>query len=326
MRVEAADLNLLIAFEALHAERQVTRAAQRLGRSQPAMSHALARLRQLFGDPLFVPTPAGLEPTEHARRLAPDISEALRHARTAIEGLLAFSPANAEKTFHLTVNDYVEAFAVPLLLAEIAVAAPALRLHLRRANHLFEVPEEDLASGKTDLALGFYPESYAPSSPISGRRLWDEQIVAVVRRRHPSARGKLSLQELLALEHVRVAYDGSPAPVPATIDRLLDRHATRRRVAVTLTHLRTVADIVAATDLVGFLPARFAHLPENAARLRTVAVTLALPNTPLVMVWHERTQHDPAHGWIRSAVERLSEAFGSQLGGTRRRTRRHERR
>ncbi|MGE5234412.1 MAG: LysR family transcriptional regulator [Acidobacteriota bacterium] len=306
MKIEAVDLNLLVVFDALYAERSVTRAAARVGRSQPAVSGALARLRRLFGDPLFQRAPHGVRPTPRAEALAGPIGEALHQARLAIEGPARFDPRTAERTFLLAGSDYADLLLVPAVLAELSARAPRAALAAQRSEFLFEPPVAALQSGTVDAAVGFFPAQYAPQTGLRGATLWPERFVGVLRRGHPAARRRLDVRGLLALGHLRVAYSGGPAT--SMLDAVLAARGKRRRVVATVPHLAAVPDLVAATDLLGFLPERLARRAARGLALAVVALPVDLPATPFTLVWHERSEHDPAQVWLRAVVREAASA------------------
>lgn len=158
MNISAIDLNLLVAFEALMDERSVSRAAKRIGLSQPAMSNALARLRRTFDDPLLVHTPKGMIPTSAALTLIIPVRSALLQLRTAFEEKPAFDPAASRRAFHVLANDYAEILLLAPLMRRLEAQAPHVNLRLHRPSSLFQPPTAPALTGTFDLALGFFPD------------------------------------------------------------------------------------------------------------------------------------------------------------------------
>ena len=217
MKLEALDLNLLLAFEAMMAEQNVTRAAARIGLTQPAMSSALSRLRRLIGDPLFERANGRMQPTRRARALYGPIGESLARIRTALEAQ-PFRAEESSREFRIVATDYVELLVLPHVIAEVARIAPKVLIRVVSATALFEVPLSLLQSGAADLAIGFYG-TLTPANLV-WRKLYDERFVAVVKQSAKLPRGKLDLRTFLAIPHVRMIY-GPLVDAPGMTDSAL---------------------------------------------------------------------------------------------------------
>jgi DNA-binding transcriptional LysR family regulator len=302
MKLEALDLNLLLVFEAIVAERNVTRAAARVGLTQPAMSSALARLRQLLDDPLFERIAGRMEPTRRARQLMAPIGEALARLRLALEAE-AFRPEESTREFRIVGTDYVEHLLMPQLMAEVARLAPNVVVRTLAAGSLFDPPHALLQSGSADLAIGFYSQL----SPLQlvGLKLFDERFVCVVRKTQPLPRGRLDLRTFLAIPHVRLIY--APAGEGSGMtDSLLHARGLQRRIGAIVAHMTSVPGIVAATGFLGVIPERLAHAEATRHRLRILDAPVPMPPAPCMLVWHERAQFDPALVWLRDTIVRVA--------------------
>lgn len=297
VNITSVNLNLFVAFDALLAERNVTRAARRLGLTQSAVSNALRQLRVVFDDPLFLRRSAGVEPTPRALALA----EPVRRGLAAFGAALApavFDPRSAERTFVLAASDYVELVLLPPLLERLSREAPKIRLEVIPWG-LHEVPPS-LARGEVDLMLGYYGK--IPPGHRE-RALFSEEYVGIVRRRHPSVSAKPSLKAWISVPHVLV----SQKPGSTTgVDRALAARGLRREVGVRVSHFAIVPSIVARTDYVASLSRRIAVPYAKALGLVTFRPPIALPKSTVGQVWHERLDADPGHAWLRACVAEVS--------------------
>ncbi|MGZ3427399.1 MAG: LysR family transcriptional regulator, partial [Polyangia bacterium] len=250
VHVEAFDLNLLLAFDALWTERNVTRAARRVGLTQSAMSHALGRLRAQFEDPLFQRTARGLSPTARAHALAPSVTQALTIVRRAVESPAGFAPSALERTFTVGTTDYGELSILPRLMARLLREAPGVRLVVRPA---IGSGERDLLSGAHDLILGVArPEG----DGIRGEVLFSDSMVTVLRAGHPAARRPLTLARFAAMPHVLVSPQGEGE---AAVDVALRERGLQRRIALRIPHFLSAPLVIAESDAVITLPERVAR-------------------------------------------------------------------
>lgn len=291
--VSSVDLNLLVALDALLTERNVTRAAARVGLTQPAMSHALARLRRLFDDPLFVRTRGGILPTSRAEQLQEPIRRALREIEGALHGGPTFDPKTAQATFTIATSDYGAFVLVPDLAAAIAREAPGIDLRV------LAIPEplgSELEDGSIDLVIGLttgVPES------LRRQKLFDERFVCVMREGHPAAEKPLTLTRFLALRHALVAPRGRAGGI---VDDLLAARGLSRRVALTVPHFLVAPRVIARTDLVLTLAGRVADAFAEHEGLVVVPPPLALSGFSFHALWHVRRTRDPGHAWLRAKV------------------------
>lgn len=290
--IRALDLNLLKALDALLDERSVTRAAARLGLTQPAVSGMLTRLRENFGDPLFVRTQRGIVPTPRASGLAAPVKRVLGE----IEALLrppGFEPSTAGFTLSLAATDYaLRAVVVPFLSA-LRHRAPGIRVAVRPIES--DRVQARLERGDLDLAL-LTPEATSPD--LHARRLFEEHYVCALRRDHPDAAdGHMPLDRFCALDHALVSYAGGG--FRGVTDDALAGLGRERRVVVSVTSFLVLPDLLRASDLVAVVPRRLISGTEGLALL---APPLDIPGFTKVAAWHERTHRDPGHRWVRALL------------------------
>ncbi|MBX3186271.1 MAG: LysR family transcriptional regulator [Labilithrix sp.] len=295
VHLSGVDLNLLVALRALLAERHVTRAAARIGLTQPAMSHALARLRELLGDPILVRTPQGMQPTPRAEAIAAPLERALEDVERIVAPPEPFRPERATRRFRIATGDYVELVFFPAFLSRLWAAAPQIDV---RVSNLTARPAADLAEGRVDLSIGVLP-GYGTPPPrgIRSLRIIEERFVCVVRHDHPIVKKRLTLDEFVALPHALVAPRGEAGSI---VDTALARLGKRRRVAIEIPHFLVAPHIVRETDVVLTLAARVAKTLAPALGLRQLAPPIEIAPFTMAMVWHDRQHAEPAHVWLRA--------------------------
>jgi len=293
MDIRAVDLNLLKAFDALVNERAVTRAAGRIGLSQPAMSHALARLRSLFGDELFVRTPSGMEPTARAREIAPLVTTAIEHIEAALNLGAGFEPARSTAIFTAGMAEYAEVALVGRLAAAFATQAANATLRLLPVTGAEAA--EQLDRGEIDVAvahLGRLPPH------LDSVLLLRDPFVIVAHKEHPITAAAPSLEAYAALDHVLVSPRGDTS---GALDRLLAEHGLKRRIALLVATYLAIPAALAASNLVATVPRRTA---QQIAAIAEVAI-LPLPiefSATVSMAWHRRAAGDPAQAWFRTLL------------------------
>ncbi|MBS1231100.1 MAG: transcriptional regulator, LysR family [Proteobacteria bacterium] len=297
--IRLMDLNLLKALNALLDERNVTRAAERLALTQPAVSGMLTRLRECFDDPLFVRAQRGIVPTLRALELAGPVKQLLGDAEAMLKPPV-FDPATASMTLTIASTDFaLRAVVVPFLSA-LRERAPGIRIAV------LPVDEQRLRTqferGDIDLAL-ITPECTPAGS--HARRLFDEQYVCVLRAGHPDgAAGRLSLDRFCALDHALVSCSGGS--FSGVTDEALAAVGRERRVVVSVTSFLVLPEILRASDLVAVIPRRLATHSEG---LIVLDPPIAVSGFTETVVWHERTHRDPGHRWLR---ELLFETCGTE--------------
>ncbi|MFM2342426.1 MAG: hypothetical protein RLZZ592_2079 [Pseudomonadota bacterium] len=292
--LKTLDLNLLKTFDALMDERSVTRAAARLALTQPAVSGMLVRLREAFGDPLFVRSSRGVVPTARAEALAPAVRQVLLEVAAMLQPL-SFDPATAELTLTVAATDYALRVVVLPWLAVLRAQAPGLCVAVQPVDDLHVAAQ--LERGEVDLALTT-PEAAPPS--VHARPLFDERYVCVARAGHPAmAAGALTLDAFCALDQALVSYGGSP--FEGVTDRALAALGRQRRVVASVGSFLMLPELLRRTDLIALAPAR---LIEGERDLVSCALPLAVPGFTKLAVWHERRHRDAGQRWAR---ERLFE-------------------
>jgi DNA-binding transcriptional LysR family regulator len=294
VRLAGIDLNLLTSLDALLATQSVTRAAKELGRTQPAVSHALRRLRELLGDELLVRTPAGMQPTPRAQELRPAVRAAIEAAEAVLQEAPAFEPARAERSFTVAMADQASFLLLPPLVERLAREAPGVRIVQRPGP--MPVVDEDL-----DLAIGVFRDQ-----PATARLepLFREEFACVIRRGSAAARGRFDLKRYVALPHLLVAPRGTPG---SALDDALAREGQRRRVVLTVPHFLVAPFVIATTDLVWTAPVgvarAFTHLP-----LAVREPPFRVDGFTVSMRWHVRLDRDPGLRWLRGVLREVAPA------------------
>jgi DNA-binding transcriptional LysR family regulator len=307
------DLNLLVTFEALLAERNVSRAAARLGLSQPAVSAQLARLRDVFGDQLFVPAHRGVVATARALELQAPLRAALDEVRGVVMSGRSFDAARAELTVRIAASDYVQSVVLAPLAIALRARAPGIRIAALPIDGraLARQTEE----GDVDLAI--MTPSTAPET-LRRRHLLDESYVCIARRCHPRIVGRLDLKTFLALEHIIVSPRGAGFWGPT--DESLAALGRQRRVVLSVSSFLVVPKIVADSDLIALVPARVANGSGDAVQILKPPVDVE--GFSLALIWHERTHGHAAHRWMRDALAEWAKEGTTPpvFAGRRRRT------
>lgn len=299
------DLNLLRVFDEVMAERNLTRAAHNLAMTQPAVSNALRRLRQLVGDDLVRRSGYGVEPTAQALTMWPVVRDALRQLRESLAPG-AFEPASAQMHFVLAMADATAGRIMPPLVRVIHGQAPGVTLRVLPLTT--RDPRSQLDEGEIDLAVGHFPGVMAElgashlqdtAARFLSQRLYDSDYVVAMRREHPLARQPLTLDAYCAARHLLVSFSGRPF---GFVDEALARISRRRRVVLTVNQFFSAAQVVAATDLLTLLPRHFLRSSGAEARLVDRPIPLEVPAIHVDMLWHRQAQHQSAHAWLRAAV------------------------
>lgn len=287
------DLNLLVILDALLSEQHVTRAAERLHLSQPAVSHALARLRDLLGDPLLVRQGGGLVATARGLELAAPLADALAQ----VQSLLApnrFDPASARRTFRLAMSDYGAALLLPGLVRALREQAPGIDLAITHASR--EGMQEGVLSGEIDLAAGVFPDL---PGELRSTPLFEEHYACLVDRDSLPAGGVLDLPSYLARPHVLLEMRGSGTP---EIERALTAIRERRHVAISLPHWGIAPQLIQGTDLILTVSSQ-GLLNIDHRHLLVVPPPFHIPSFGFVLAWHKRRGGDGALQWLIAQVQ-----------------------
>ncbi|MGE1069496.1 LysR substrate-binding domain-containing protein [Pantoea agglomerans] len=295
------DLNLLPVLLVMMEERNVTRAAERLGITQPALSNALNRLRETLNDPLFIRERYGMRPTPKAEQLAQVVGAALSSIDKVILGQQDFDPLHATRLFTLAPNSYVEFIMMPAIVARLRSCAPGIRLRLTPFGN--DVTETGVISGNTDMVLGRIVE---PPDNLVVQHLMSEGLACVIRADHPLVGENLSAEQYEQLKHVNVL---PPGRMRAGLYQALEQRGLRRQVAVSVTHFLAVPEMIAVTDYCATLPRLICQHLSRDQRLRIIPAPVDLGTFPVEMGWHARYRDDPAHRWFRTLITETAQSL-----------------
>ncbi|MGU7771728.1 LysR family transcriptional regulator [Burkholderia sp. MR1-5-21] len=288
------DLNLLRVFLAISDLRSLTAAGERLGLTQPAVSHALRRLRTLFDDPLFVRTPSGMAPTDAARQLHGPLTKAFSIINLAVQQLAHFDPATAERVFRISMSDMSEFYFLPPLLAKLAEIAPGIRLEI--ASTAVESVSAAMRAGEIDLALGYVPD-LGPG--CVSQTLFSDEHVCMVRAGHPLRKRAPTREDLTALRYV---YASSNATGHRMVETWLDELHFARTVVLRLPHFIVAPEIVQHTDLAIIFPRSIAERFNRGHVFRIFPLPFALPPIDIQLHLHVQFSADPGVAWLRGLI------------------------
>lgn len=304
MNVNRVDLNLLVYLDALLRERNVTRAAQQLNLSQPAMSNGLRRLRELFDDPLLVRTSEGMTPTERALELEPVVREVLSKVDHAVQPRTAFEPDKAQRVFRIMASDYAESTLFPAVLGKLRTQAPGLTLDIMTPS---DVSFLDVERGKVDMIINRFD-----SMPQSFHQilLWNDSFTCVLSPQNPVLED-FTLDNYLKANHVWVSKTGMGVGVgvdPGDVQRLgwvdaaLNKLGKKRQIRVFTRHYQAAMTLAEQNDLIVTLPTRAAELKLNNPRVVLREPPLEIPPLELKMAWSPLLQNNPANRWLRKLI------------------------
>ena len=305
------DLNLLRVFDAVMAERSLTKAARALSLTQPAVSNAMRRLRDTLGDDLVRRSGQGVVPTPRALVLWPEVRQALRLLHDALMPS-PFDPALATSTFVLAMADATAARLLPGLIEIVERDAPGVSVRIvPLANR---DPRKLLQDEALDLAVGYFPAALADLSAraqvgkavaFAHQRLYDGEYVCVMRADHPLARAPLTLKRFCAARHLLVSFSGEPF---GFVDEALAAAGHQRRIVLTVNQFFTAGQVVARSNLVTVLPRHFVAGSGIATDLAVRELPLEVPALHVDALWHLREQHNNAHIWLRTTLAQCAHA------------------
>lgn len=305
MNLQKVDLNLLVYLDVLLREKNVTRAAEQLGITQPAMSNILRRLRSLFNDPLLVRSSEGMTPTERAGELQPRIREVLAQVNVLLEPRTEFRPYSTSRVFRIMTSDYAEATLVPRLVKALRSEAPNVILDFLTPS---DVSYRDMEQGRVDLAINRFNE--IPQS-FHQVLVWRDTFSCILSADSPYLQ-RFNLKNYLKAKHVWVSKTGMGVGFGVnpeksgglgSIDQALQRLGQKRQISVFTRHYQMPAMLAANKDLIATLPSRVAHLQaHNNSNIVVKEPPFFIPEFELTMAWSPLLQHHPAHRWLRQLI------------------------
>lgn len=301
MNLSKVDLNLFIVFDAIYTEANLTRAGQIVGITQPAVSNALARLRETFNDPLFVRTAQGMVPTPMAQNIIGPVRNALQLLRVSVQESRTFTPQQANKTYRISMTDLTEAVILPPLFQRLRRLAPAVQIESFLSKR--RETTKELAAGRLDFAVD------APlntDTQVRHVKLMEDRYVCALRQGHPLAKEKISLDEYLSLTHIQISSRRSGL---GYVDLSLGKMGLQRKVALRSQHYMMASTVLQNTDMAMTVPERFARrhglhyvqLPVN-----------DVPSLETHLYWHESTDQDPANRWMREQIIEIAQQISAQ--------------
>jgi DNA-binding transcriptional LysR family regulator len=273
---------------------QTTTVAAQLGLSQSAISHALARLREVFGDPLFLRRPSGLEPTLRALELLPKVETILRLAQDALDVPAQFDPESSTRSFRLSGNDLVGALITPSLVGLLRCEAPGCRVAFQFAVGVASL--NALRTNDLDMAIG---RIWNLAEDFQATPVFEESFVVVVRKNHPAARTKMTLEDYLALDHILVSFRGG---FTGMVDQALKRRRLKRRVVASVPMFMTAMTTVAHTNLAATVPSRLAARHARQLGLAVFEAPLKVDSFAISLVRHARSASDPGLDWLAAKI------------------------
>lgn len=294
MDLKDIDLNLLVVFQHLYTERRVSVVADKLGLTQPAINNALARLRRMLDDELFLRTSRGMEPTPYASQLAEPIAHALSTLQHTLSRKVDFDPATSTRKFTIAMTDIGEIYFLPRLMAKLSELASGVTVSTVRNTgaHL----SDEIEAGHVDLAMGLLPQL---KSGYFQRRLFRQHYVCMFRQGHALDRESMSVDDFADAGHVLVVAEGTGH---AMVDDVIQRRGIRRKVLLTVPHFVALGHILATTDMVATVPERYAHACTAPFRLRYLPHPVPLPEIGINLFWHAKFHKEPGNQWLRGVV------------------------
>ncbi len=308
MHIRRIDLNLFVVFDAIYTEGGITRASEKLNLTQPAISHALARLRERFSDPLFTREGRAMVPTPMARNLIGPVRRSLRELEILLGDIDRFEPAATQRHFNLGVRDVLEATLLPTLMQAIMQQAPQVEVAAVRPDR--RQLEAELAAGTLDVAIDIL---LPLSDAISRKQLELDRLVVLARADHPVVRRRLTLDTYLQQDHVLVSSRRRGLGIE---DLELSRLGHSRRVRLRCQHYFAACRVVAQTDLLLTMPERYARIANEQFGNRILPLPLDIPGLDAYLYWHTNVENEPANRWLRERI--LETIHGAPIGNRQR--------
>jgi DNA-binding transcriptional LysR family regulator len=294
MKLRDLDLNLLVVLRELLAQGTASKAAESLGMSQPAVSNALNRLRQMLGDDLFLRTSKGLKPTRFAENLSEPISYALQIILESVNTLPVFDPATSSRNFRVALADVGELYFLPALMALLSKAGPGITISSVR-NTTVNLRDE-MEGGRIDLAVGLLPEI---EFGFFQRTLFTQRYVCLFRQGHPCAATGLTKEQFEAAEHIRVTAEGT---AHAEVEAMFERSRIKRNVKLQVPHFVAVGHILLSTDMIAVVPEAYAARTFEMIKLATAPCPFDLPELKINLLWHAQNHRDAGNQWLRQLI------------------------
>lgn len=301
------DFTMLLAFDRLMRELNVSRAAEKMFVTQSAMSHILQRLRQQFDDPLLVKTSTGMKPTDRALALMAPVRSVLRDVEQLFESPAPFDPSVSHERFVIAGSDYMEFLVLPRLIQRVRAVAPSIEIRIARADP--DSLEDKLQDQQWDLIVGFEAMLRIPAL-LARQRLFDDTIVCIARREHTAVKDEISPDDYLQLNQLMISSCDLNAHI---LESWLQNKGLERRVSVTVPNFLSAPFTVATTDLLLSLPRRIAESCVGFSHVKIVPLPFELPAYDLVMAWHPLKEKNPAHVWLRDQVMAVGREIDSSL-------------
>ena len=306
MNLLIVDLNLLKVLHALIEERNVTRAGERIGRSQPAMSNALNRLRSLFDDPLLVRGAGGLQLTPRAEALREPLAQVLGSIEDCLTNAGDFVPETATNLFRISAPDYISLPVMPRLTARLSKLAPNMDIHLVTEDR--DIALDGLDKNRVDIALGNFTQT---GNAIQSQPLFEERFVCLVRKGHPLLQGKVTTDDILSYPHLLVSASGARTGI---FDAILSDMGKQRRIAISVSHFLLAPYLLEESDMVGVFTRGVSQTLRRSFNLIEREIPFAAAAFTATMAWHLRGGKDPAQHWLRKQIEEICTNYGAEDG------------
>ncbi len=291
------DINLLVIFDTILSERNISLAAERLELAQPTVSNALNRLRRITGDQLFVRTSRGMEPTPHAERIAQPLRQVLATLRSTLKAPRGFEPAAAERTFTLFLTDLGEAYFLPRLLTRLRTLAPGVKLVTLPIPD--RNPQSALENGEVDIAIGNLPKL---RTGFYQQRLFREHYICIARADHPLFEGRMTVEKFGRASHAVVLPQGTGHGI---VEQTMQKLGLQDRIMLRVQNFLVLPTIVANTDLVAIVPHSVARELSAEQSFKLVVPPIGLPEFDIKQCWHKRFHTDAGNQWLRSQIAEL---------------------
>jgi DNA-binding transcriptional LysR family regulator len=298
MDIRKVDLNLLVVFDTLLRTQSVSRAAEALGMSQPAASFALNKLRTLFGDPLFIRSSRGIQPTPRAGQLAGSLQAVLDQIKNDLLQQTDFDPTTTQRTFTFNMADVGELVFLPTIRAHLEATAPGA--NIKTVSTPPALLEAALQSGEVDLAVGYFP--HLQGAAIYQQRLFSHSFVCILHKDHPVIGDQITKKQFLEAQHAVVQQEGKSHEL---FEQALADQKLTRRVVLSIPHFLAIPLIIAESDLIVTIPYAVGMSFAKMANLKMLRPPIRVPRADVKQHWHARFHHDQVNRWIRGVIAEL---------------------